>query len=121
MKAVFVVMAAIFFSFVATAQTPNTQYKSEDRISGQPDLRKVEGVERIGSPRGSTTADFKAFPLTNTETDVVFRATMKGATVSDIQMATDICSKKCKECVNGAECNLECVKKTCVKAGPNGR
>lgn len=60
---------------------------------------------------------YKAFEaLTDHEKDVVKRALMRGDKI-DIQMATDVCTRKCKECINGTECNLECAKKTCFKYG----
>lgn len=78
---------------------------------------KPDQVDRARGTAPTDPSKYKTFEaLTDHEKDVVKRALMRGDKI-DIQMATDICSRKCKECINGAECNLECAKKTCFKYG----
>ena len=110
-----VVSAVTVYGQVPSKPAPVTP----DRASNPSQVRPFKN-QFEGAPRGaaSPAAKYKAFePLTTHEKDVIIKALMRGDRI-DIQMATDICSKKCKECINGAECNLECAKKTCFK--PHG-
>jgi hypothetical protein len=56
-----------------------------------------------------------SIPFTDVEKSVLLRAMTGKATATEMRMATEVCSKKCQECINGADCNLDCAKKACFK------
>lgn len=56
-----------------------------------------------------------SIPLTDVEKTVLLRAMAGKASAAEIRMATEVCSIKCQECINGADCNLDCAKKHCFK------
>jgi hypothetical protein len=50
-------------------------------------------------------------PLNSQERALVFKAAAGNASSSELKMALDVCTKKCKPCHDGVRCNLECAKK----------
>lgn len=89
-----------------------------DVQSNQPprDSVGIDTLDRgVARQSGDTTLKYK--PLTNAEREIVMRAFTSTTPVSasDRQLATDICSKKCRQCFNGVECNPDCFKKQCTK------
>lgn len=105
-------IVALMTAAAATAQSPFKAPTSETSPTAPPqqlDLRRQK------QEKADTRSPKILKALTSSERQVVFKALSPGATNFEIQMAKDICAKKCPECINGVECNLECVQKACVK------